>query len=176
MSRERSEIEVRAADLSQRLSAAEAQRQPSLEASGSESVQAGASAQSRHTRYAVSPSLLLYSTVAVLGVGAWTLMLSAQRSSSTPPMQTPTTIGSPPVWPQSPPGASGLFTSMNNIEAYGEEISPTAWFDTIAECEQSCRSVATCNVFAYAKYYRSCFLYSKAKLQPSVTFDSGLRK
>lgn len=176
LSRERSEIEARAADLSQRLNSAEAQRQPSLEASGSESVQAGAGAQSRQTRYAVRPSLLLYSIVAVLGVGAWTLMFLAQRSSSTPPTQTPTTIGSPSVWPQSPPGASGLFTSMNNTEAYGEEISPTAWFDTIAECEQSCRNLARCSVFTYAKSYRSCFLYSKAKLQPSVTYDTGLRK
>jgi hypothetical protein len=81
--------------------------------------------------------------------------------------------------PSQPAAAAtkGLFEIRSNMMAATK--FPVADFlgvvSSVDECELRCKQSASCNVFAFAKRTRACYLYSRAELVPNDEFDSGVR-
>jgi Caspase domain/PAN domain len=71
---------------------------------------------------------------------------------------------------------TGLFNERNGMEASGIPAGQASFGQSIADCEQTCRRLMTCNVFTYNKKVGSCYVYTKADLVPNRDFDSGIRR
>lgn len=96
-------------------------------------------------------------------------------------VKTPPTSGSPP--PNTAPTlpradsdakAGDAFTVAYGMEANGDRIN-IIFSSSTFDCENSCRSISACNVFAYNKMSKTCSLYPKARLSPNPNYDSGTR-
>lgn len=168
LSRERKNAEAQTENLRRRLSFAEARR-PS--AAGKQ----GASTQA-HDRAGALVTLFV-SVVVAFAIGFWADALIWPR---VPTASTPSRTPGESASSELPKGRLLNFVIpfviTSNTEAFGDPIAPPTHVGSVEECEQSCRKIANCNAFAFAKLANSCHVYSEAEFRPSAVYDAGQRK